>query len=108
MENSEPLYTIVTLPSFERWLKKLRNRIAKAQILDRLTRIETEGFFGDTEGVGDGVSELRFHVGAGYRVYYTINGNTIVILLCAGDKSTQQDDIKKAKALLKELDNEND
>lgn len=105
-DNQEPLYTVATMPAFERWFKKLRNRIVKAQIIDRLARIETEGFFGDSEGVGDGVSELRFHVGPGYRVYYAVRGNIIVLLLCGGDKSTQQDDIKKAKALLEEVEDE--
>lgn len=60
------------------------------------------GNFGDVKGVGDGVSELRISFGSGYRVYFTQRGDTLVVLLCGGDKSTQTEDITKAKALAKE------
>jgi putative addiction module killer protein len=56
------------------------------------------GLFGDSEPIGDGLSELRIHYGAGYRVYYGQDGKTIYLLLCGGDKSTKAKDIKKAKA----------
>ncbi|EFF7472004.1 type II toxin-antitoxin system RelE/ParE family toxin [Escherichia coli] len=88
-------------PEFEKWLKSLKDRIAKAKILMRLERIE-EGNFGDVEPVGDGLSELRVYQGKGYRIYFCNKNNQIVLLLCGGDKSTQQSDIKKAKILAKQ------
>lgn len=90
-------------PEFEKWLKSLKEKIAKAKILMRLERME-EGNFGDVEPVGDGLSELRIHQGKGYRIYFGNKNNQIVILLCGGDKSTQQLDIKKAKILAKNGD----
>lgn len=62
----------------------------------RVDRMEL-GLFGDSEPVGDGVSELRIHYGPGYRVYYAKEGKTIYLLLCGGDKSTQSKDIKRAR-----------
>ncbi|WP_082640092.1 MULTISPECIES: type II toxin-antitoxin system RelE/ParE family toxin [unclassified Aureimonas] len=81
----------------------LRDRQARSRIQIRLDHIE-EGGFGDHKSVGDGVSELRFDFGPGYRVYYTQRGNVIVILLWGGDKSTQQGDIRKAKKLAADLE----
>lgn len=102
-ETSEqtPSYQLKQSPEFEEWLKKLKDYQAKKQILGRLFRIQEDGFFGDTKGVGDNVSELRFHGGAGYRLYYTIQGNTVVFLLYGGNKSSQDKDIEKAKTILK-------
>lgn len=78
------------------WLKALRDKVAEARIRVRLRRIEA-GNFGDCEPVGGGVSELRVHVGAGYRVYFGRHGKTLVILLCGGDKGSQAADIKRAR-----------
>lgn len=75
---------------------------AKVAILRRIERVK-EGNFGDYKSIGNEVSELRITVGAGYRVYYTIKEDEIVILLVAGSKSTQNKDITKAKKMLKEL-----
>ena len=83
---------------FSDWLNGLRDKAAAARIRVRLRRLEAENF-GDCEPVGDGVSELRIHVGPGYRVYFGRNGRLCVILLCGGDKSSQGADIKLAKAL---------
>ncbi len=61
------------------------------------------GNAGDVEAVGEGVSEMRIHHGAGYRVYYKRTGNTIMMILCGGDKSTQAQDIKRAKEIAAQL-----
>lgn len=64
---------------------------------------QARGNFGDAASVGHGMSELKINIGPGYRVYYTIRRQTVVILLCGGDKSTQDKDIKRAKKLAKEV-----
>jgi putative addiction module killer protein len=81
---------------FGDWLARLRDRRALAAILLRIGRLE-RGLFGDAKPVGDGVSELRIDVGAGYRVYYGRVGHRIVLLLCGGDKGSQHGDITRAK-----------
>ena len=86
---------------FDLWVNQLRDRRAKAKILVRLDRIST-GNFGDVKSVGGGVSELRVKEGKGYRVYFGRAGNKVVILLCGGDKSTQQGDIKQAMKFWRE------
>ena len=83
---------------FTEWLETLRDKSAEARIRIRLRRIEA-GNLGDCETVGEGVSELRVHVGAGYRVYFGRHGQTVIILLSGGDKGTQATDIKIAKGL---------
>jgi putative addiction module killer protein len=75
---------------------------AKARILARL-RSATLGNFGDCEPVGEGISEMRVHIGAGYRVYYTRTGSTVYVLLAGGVKATQTKDIAKAKQMAREL-----
>ena len=82
---------------FEEWLDALRDIQGKAKIKARLQRLAF-GNLGDCKSVGDGVSELRIDCGPGYRVYFAEKGSTIVLLLCGGDKSTQERDIRKAKA----------
>lgn len=81
---------------FERWLESLRDRQARARIKKRLDRIGL-GNLGDFKPVGEGVMELRFDYGPGYRIYFAQSGATIILLLCGGDKSTQDQDILKAK-----------
>lgn len=83
------------------WLNALRDKAAQARIRIRLRNLQA-GNFGDVEPVGDGVSELRIHIGAGYRVYCARYGKELVILLCGGDKSSQATDIKRAKLLWQE------
>ncbi len=78
------------------WLQSLRDKQAQAKIRVRLKRLEA-GNFGDCDAVGDGVLELREHLGAGYRVYFGRHGQTVVILLCGGTKKSQTTDIKIAK-----------
>lgn len=83
---------------FNDWLEGLRDKTAQARLRFRLRQLE-RGNFGDCKAVGDGVTELRIHVGAGYRVYCGRHGNLIVVLLCGGEKRTQSDDIAKAKSM---------
>lgn len=78
------------------WLCGLRDARVRAQIEVRLRRLSV-GNFGDHKSVGEGVLELRVDVGAGYRVYYGKHGQALVILLCGGDKRSQQSDIMHAK-----------
>lgn len=79
------------------WLRGLRDARARAQIEIRLRRVSA-GNFGDCKPVGEGVSELRVDLGSGYRVYFGKHGYALVILLCGGDKASQQADITRAKA----------
>jgi putative addiction module killer protein len=85
--------------AFARWFIALKDEVGKAHIARRLQRIETEDFFGDCEKLKDcNLFELRIHYGPGYRVYFEERGaNTIVLVLNAGTKKTQEKDIKKAK-----------
>lgn len=78
------------------WLTSLRDKQAQAKLRIRLKCLEA-GIFGDCESVGEGVLELREHLGAGYRVYFGRDGQAIVILLCGGSKKTQSSDFRKAK-----------
>ncbi|MCP5278603.1 MAG: type II toxin-antitoxin system RelE/ParE family toxin [Thiobacillus sp.] len=78
------------------WLLSLREKQAQAKIRLRLKRLEA-GIFGDSEPVGEGVLELKEHLGAGYRVYFGRHGQTVVILLCGGSKKSQAADIRTAK-----------
>ncbi len=79
----------------QEWLKKLRDPIAKMQVVKRVNRIES-GNFGDHKFCRDGVWELRIDQGAGYRVYYAMSGALVVLLLCGGDKGSQDADIERA------------
>lgn len=83
---------------FQKWRKGLKDERLRGLIASRLDRLAF-GHLGDVQPVGQGISELRIHYGAGYRIYFHKRGRTTIILLCAGDKSTQEKDIKKAKRL---------
>jgi putative addiction module killer protein len=96
------LNTLLRSSDFDEWLSHLADQKAKARVLARL-RSAILGNFGDCEPVGEGVSEMRIHVGAGYRVYYTRTGSTVYILLAGGVKASQTKDIAKAKKMASEL-----
>ena len=83
---------------FAAWLSGLRDRQGRAKILARIDRLE-DGNPGKTRSVGAGVVEMKIDFGPGYRVYYIQRGQLLILLLCGGDKSTQANDIKRAKAL---------
>jgi putative addiction module killer protein len=86
---------------FIEWMSSLRDKVAKVRIASRMRQIEA-GNLGDAKPVGEGVTELRIHVGAGYRVYCGRHRLCWVILLCGGDKSSQTKDIARAKVLWEE------
>lgn len=87
---------------YEHWFSGLRDARAKARIEARIFRMQ-QGNPGDVKPVGDGVTEARIDYGPGYRVYFVQRGKVVVILLCGGDKKTQDADIRQAKAMANEL-----
>lgn len=87
--------------TFRKWRLRLKDERARALIASRLDRLSF-GHAGDVKPVGQGISELRIHYGPGYRIYLQKRGNTIIVLLCGGSKSTQQKDIETAKRLAQE------
>jgi putative addiction module killer protein len=86
--------------TFRKWRMRLRDDRARALIASRLDRL-AQGHSGDAKPVGEGISELRIHHGPGYRVYFKKQGSAIIVLLCAGDKGSQANDIETAKRLAK-------
>lgn len=95
---SRHVVEVVQTGEFEKWLKKLKDPRGKARILRRLDRL-AQGNPGDARPIGKGLSELRVDAGPGYRIYYVQDGERLILLLCGGDKSTQQKDIGKAQQL---------
>ena len=87
---------------FAQWLDELRDIRARARVQARIQRLAA-GNPGDVKPVGEGVSEMRIDYGPGYRVYFTRRGNEVLILLAGGDKSTQDNDIKTAQGLARNL-----
>lgn len=87
---------------FDAWLSGLKDRIAKARIVSRIDSAML-GNFGECQPVGGGVSEIKIHVGPGYRLYYTRIGEVVYMLLAGGNKTTQEKDIKRAIKLAREL-----
>lgn len=90
---------------FSEWLRGLRDLKAKARIVARLSAA-VAGNFGECAPVGDGIVEMKIHVGPGYRVYFVRSGSVVYVLLCGGDKSTQKSDIKRAKVLAAQVPKE--
>ena len=93
------MYSIEVIESatFKRWIRDLRDRSAVARINARLRNVSL-GNFGDVRSVGGGIHETRVHHGAGYRLYFLREGATVVVL-CGGDKASQQRDIERARRL---------
>lgn len=99
-------YTIETTHEFDKWLNRLKDSKIKARLASRFARIEN-GNFGDWSTTSEeSVFELRFFFGSGFRVYYALRGETVVLLINGGDKSTQSRDITRAKQILCELQGE--
>lgn len=97
--------TFLRTEEFDAWLSALKDKIGRARIAHRIRSAE-HGNFGDCESVGEGVSEMRVHVGPGYRVYYTRRVEVVYLLLLGGDKSSQKRDIKRAIEMARTLDKE--
>ena len=89
--------------AYDEWFAKVRDSRLRSTILARITRVRI-GNFGDTKYLRDGVSELRIDLGPGYRLYFTRRGDTVVILLVGGEKSTQERDIRRAIEMAESLD----
>lgn len=92
------MLTIRETSEFIDWMERLRDQRARGRIARRIDRLR-QGNPGDVKPVGEGLSELRIDYGPGYRVYFVRQGSVVLILLCGGDKSTQKQDIEKAKKL---------
>jgi putative addiction module killer protein len=96
------MFTIRRTRDYADWIKTLKDFRAQARIADRIDRLAA-GNPGDVKPVGEGVSELRINYGPGYRVYFVRDGSVVYVLLCGGDKSTQDKDIRLAKKLAQQL-----
>lgn len=101
MDTIKAMYIIQQSGTFSQWLRKLKDPIGKAAIINRLNRLK-KGHWGDHKAIGDSIEELRIFSGPGYRLYCSQQGEQLIILLCGGDKSSQRKDIEQAKSLLKE------
>lgn len=97
------MISVKALPEFTRWLDGLADDKVKAVVAARVRRLSF-GLPGDVSPVGEGVSELRIHLGAGWRVYFVQRGAELIVLLAGGSKKSQAADIRKAKALAKTLE----
>ena len=97
------MFSIRPLPEFTFWIDGLKDEKVRGVVVARIKRLEL-GLMGDVEPVGGGVSELRIHFGAGWRVYFTQRGTQIIVLLAGGSKRTQKKDIQRAKALAARID----
>ncbi|MDR2365842.1 MAG: type II toxin-antitoxin system RelE/ParE family toxin [Zoogloeaceae bacterium] len=99
------MYTVIKSARFDLWLDKLRDRVAAARIAARI-RLAGQGNLGDWKALRDGISEMRVDVGAGYRLYFTRRGQSIIVLLCGGDKRGQKRDIERAIGLAQQWQEE--
>ena len=88
-------YTVKRLDEFSDWLKGLKDGLTRQRLIKRLRKVQL-GNLGDVAPVGEGVVEMREHFGPGWRMYYVLRGNVVIVMLGGGDKSTQSADIAKA------------
>lgn len=101
MNYSSHVVEVVKSETFDRWLRKLKDRRAAARVRVRIDRLVL-GNPGDVKPVGGGVSELRINYGPGYRVYYLQERDRLILLLCGGDKSSQASDIEDAHRIARQ------
>jgi putative addiction module killer protein len=97
------MYEVQETAVYAKWFASLRDRAARARIVARILYLG-DGNFGDAKAVGGGVHELRLHFGPGFRIYFMTRGNQIILLLCGGDKGSQQRDIARAIQIKSELE----
>ena len=97
------MFSIKPLPEFIAWLDRVPDAAVRGVVAARIKRLE-RGLMGDVAPVGGGVSELRIHFGAGWRLYFTQRGKMMIVLLVGGSKRTQKADIRRAKSLAALLD----
>ena len=96
-------YELRSSKQYDKWFAKLKDSSIKIKVLARLDRVEN-GNFGDFKQIGSNLFELRFFIGSGLRIYYTIQEGRVLFLLAGGDKSSQSKDIERASELLNELE----
>ena len=96
-------YEIHSTIKFDKWLKSVKDHKTQDRLTQRISNMRF-GHFGDHKLIENSLFELRFFFGSGYRVYYTIKNDQIILLLCGGDKSSQSSDIDKARQLLNQLE----
>lgn len=99
------MYIVRETEQFQAWLDLLSDRRAKLRIVARLRRAEI-GNLGDWKSIERGICEMRIEYGPGYRLYFTRRGKVLIIILCGGDKSTQQKDIRRAQRIVGQLESE--
>ena len=97
------MFSVKPLPEFTSWLDHLADASIRGVVVARIKRLE-RGLLGDVEPLGEGVFELRIHIGAGWRIYFTQRDGQLIVLLAGGSKRTQKSDIRRAKALAASLD----
>ena len=97
------MYEINRTDAFEAWLSTIRDPLTRGRLLTRLRRVSL-GNLGDVAPISEGISEMREHFGAGWRMYYIQHGDVVIVMLGGGDKSTQQQDIDRAIKLSKTLE----
>ena len=99
------MFRIDKTNDFDKWFRRLKDKRAKAKILFRVQKLETDEHCGDCKPVGAGISEMRINYAKGYRVYFKQKEDKIIILLIGGEKSSQQKDIQKAKEIWNKIKN---
>jgi putative addiction module killer protein len=103
----QPVYELRTTGRFRAWIASLRDKLARKQVAARLDRLSA-GNPGLRRVLGNGVWELKINAGPGYRVYYRLEGRTVILLLCGGNKGSQSEDIALAMRISRELERSHD